>query len=84
MTKSRHKFHLGLALFLMLCAGSLDYILLSVRADSGAAAASNDVSVSLKSNSLHSVEGLSQGLRDAHNIVLDLRTDRLFVEHLQL
>ena len=69
MTKSRHNFHLGLALFLMLCAGSLDYVLLSVRADSAAAAGSNDVPVSLKSNSLYSVEDLSQGVRDAVEMI---------------
>lgn len=65
MTKSCHKFQLSIALFLLLCALSLDCVVLSVRADSSAAPSSNRAGVSAKTDSVLSWEGLPQRVRDA-------------------
>lgn len=69
MTKSSHLFHLSLALFLLLCAASFDWVLLSVRADSAAGTSSKRDPVSVKSDSLCLAEGVSQGIRDAVDII---------------
>lgn len=52
MTKSCHNFQFSIALFLLLCAASLDYLVLSVRADSAVAASSNSAAIPSKTDSL--------------------------------
>jgi S1-C subfamily serine protease len=71
MTKSRHKFHLSTALFLLLCAVSLDYLVLSVRADSTAVAGSNRAALSAKTNSSLSPTDLSECVHDAVDKIRD-------------
>lgn len=69
MTKSRRNFQMVLALFLLLCAVSLDYASLSVRADSTDATGSNREAASLKSDSPCLAEDLSRGIRHAVEMI---------------
>lgn len=65
MTRSRHRFQLALALFLMVCALSFDYLSRVARAENAALKRSSVNTTSIKDNSVHLAENFSQGIRDA-------------------
>jgi|GEM_PF-3832796 len=60
MAKLRLNFHISIALSLLLCAVSLDYLVLSARADSAAVVSSSSATIPAKTDPLSPPQGLSQ------------------------
>lgn len=69
MTKSGRHFHIGLAIFLLLCAASFDWLVLGIRGETAAFAGSNSSTPPTQSNSLQTSEGLSRNIRDAFEAI---------------
>lgn len=69
MTRSRHQFQLALTLFLMVCAISFDYLSRIARAENAAIKRSNGNLTSIKDDSVRFAENLSQGIRDAVEMI---------------
>ena len=65
MTKTRFNFQISMVLFLLLCAVSLDYLMLSVRADSATNPASKNATIPAGKDSVSSPETLSQRIQIA-------------------
>lgn len=64
MTKLLHNYQLSVALFLLLCAASLDFLVLNVRADSEPSPSLNSA-IPAKTNPQSSPESVSQRVREA-------------------